>query len=347
MRNLLVFLSISLFLPPFAQAQYKQLKRDNDITYIAEFEMDLSFDIQQKGSNTNTIILKKFIQPDEGSGEQNGNWLTGYLYQHILNGDLLTYKTSKLTKPLTINEVKEMVVSIDTVITFYPETFEEQIRVIKNELDPSSISTCRTKQAIYFDKTTGDISTCLIAITPLIDIKDENGHNIARKPLGWVKMESLAQNLTSNDPAVTWAATINTLATPLDLSSLHVVKGGLDLRKHLKERALDNSHQIESGNDGFNSKNYLSKQQVEEIYSGSIDTVVTFNPSTYEEHIQVINNEFELKDINEVRLVQEWYYLPEKRLLVNRLKAIAPTVKIYDTKKEFLFNKPLYYIRYF
>ena len=61
---------------------------------------------------------------------------------------------------------------IDTVVTFHPETFEENIQVVKSGLDPAKY---RLVQEWYFDKVTGKLYVDLVALAPVNVILNENG----------------------------------------------------------------------------------------------------------------------------------------------------------------------------
>ncbi len=345
MRNKTIAILLFLLSPGFLFCQYKDLKKDKSITWIAEFEMDLSFDLQQEGDNTNDITLKKFLPPDDVEQRSDGDWVTQYLYGHITKGKVLSYETSSLERPYTIDEILKMVSTIDTVITFNPETFEEKIVVVKHELKPQDIKTCRTRQVIYFDKSTESFHSRLIAIAPLLSISDANGNPIKKKPLAWVRMEDVfGHRVNEKNKAIAWAATIYTNATPLEFNQLKVVKGDLDFRRQLYDTALKGKRPIERMTNAEN-RTTLSKKDIQSIYN-SIDTVITFDAQTYEETIQVIKNDYDYLDVNACRLVQDWYYLPEKRMIINRLRSIVPIVEVKDNKEKFKYWKALYYIKY-
>ncbi len=345
MRNKTIAILFLLLSPGILFCQYKDLKKDKSITWIAEFEMDLSFDLQQSGDNTNELTLKKFIPPKGAAQGAGGDWLTRSLYHHIVKGEVLSYKTSALDRPYTIDEILRMVASVDTVITFNPETFEETIVVVKNDLDPDDIKTCRTRQAMYFDKTDGTFHTRLVAIAPLLEISDVNGNPVKKKPLAWVRMEDVfGHKINEKNKAIAWAATIYTRATPLQFSQLKVVKGNLDLRRQLYDTALKGQRPIERMTSPGKGA-ALSKKDIQSIYN-SVDTVITFDPQTYVETVQVIKNDYKYSDVNACRLVQDWYYLPEKRMIVNRLRSIVPIVGVKDDKGNFKYWKALYAIEY-
>lgn len=119
----------------------------------------------------------------------------------------------KFTSPLTPDEVASMGATIDTVITFDPETYEEQIQVVRNELNPEDVKRFRLKEVWFFDEETSTLQVRILGIAPLIDVKDENGNFRYEQAMFWVYYPEarnvLAReavfNMFSNDASpMTW-----------------------------------------------------------------------------------------------------------------------------------------------
>ncbi|MEM9820222.1 MAG: gliding motility protein GldN [Bacteroidota bacterium] len=109
------------------------------------------------------------------------------LMDAAVNGDITVYSTEddKFTSPLNPDEVATMGATVDTVITFDPETYEEQIQVVRNELNPEDVKRFRVKEVWYFDEETSTLQVRVLGIAPLIDVKDENGNFRYEKPMFW------------------------------------------------------------------------------------------------------------------------------------------------------------------
>ncbi|MFQ5447126.1 MAG: gliding motility protein GldN, partial [Saprospiraceae bacterium] len=104
------------------------------------------------------------------------------------SGEITVYSTEddKFTNPLVPDEVASMGATIDTVITFDPETYEEQLQVVRNDLNPEDVKRFRLKEVWFFDKETSTLQVRILGIAPLIDVKDENGNFRYEKPMFWV-----------------------------------------------------------------------------------------------------------------------------------------------------------------
>ncbi|MEO0775831.1 MAG: gliding motility protein GldN [Bacteroidota bacterium] len=109
------------------------------------------------------------------------------LMDAAVNGDITVYSTEndKFTDKLEPNEVATMGATVDTVITFDPETYEEQMQIVRNELNPEDVKRFRIKEVWFFDEETSMLQVRILGIAPLIDVKDENGNFRYEKPMFW------------------------------------------------------------------------------------------------------------------------------------------------------------------
>ena len=110
------------------------------------------------------------------------------LMDAAVNGDITVYsvENDKFTDKLEPNEVATMGATVDTVITFDPETYEEQMQIVRNELNPEDVKRFRIKEVWYFDEQHSELKVRILGIAPLIDVKDENGNFRYEKPMFWV-----------------------------------------------------------------------------------------------------------------------------------------------------------------
>ena len=136
------------------------------------------------------------------------------LMDAAVNGDITVYSTEddKFTARLEPDEVASMGANVDTVITFDPETYEEQIQIVRNDLNPEDVKRFRIKEVWFFDEQTSTMQVRILGIAPLIDVKDDNGNFRYEKPMFWAYYpdcrEILARHkvfMPSNDASpITW-----------------------------------------------------------------------------------------------------------------------------------------------
>ena len=130
------------------------------------------------------------------------------------SGEITVYSTEddKFTSQLTPDEVASMGATIDTVITFDPETYEEQLQVVRNDINPEDVKRFRMKEVWFFDEESSTLQVRILGIAPLIDKTDENGNFLYEKPMFWVyypeARQTLARervfNIGNDASAVTW-----------------------------------------------------------------------------------------------------------------------------------------------
>lgn len=119
------------------------------------------------------------------------------LMEAATSGELVVYGTEddKFTSRLTPDEVATMGATIDTVITFDPETYDEQLQIVRNEINPEDVRRFRIKEVWFFDEETSTMQVRILGIAPLIDVKDENGNFKYEKPMFWVYYPGARQML--------------------------------------------------------------------------------------------------------------------------------------------------------
>lgn len=136
------------------------------------------------------------------------------LMDAAINGEITVYSVEddKFTYKLEPDEVATMGASVDTVITFDPETYEEQIQVVRNDLNPEDVKRFRMKEIWFFDEESSRLNCRILGIAPLIDVNDDNGNFRYEKPMFWVYYPNIRELLArervfnvENDAALnTW-----------------------------------------------------------------------------------------------------------------------------------------------
>ncbi len=105
-----------------------------------------------------------------------------------IKGEIKVYdaENDKFQKQLTGDEVAAMLSTIDTAITFDPETYEEQIKIVRNDINWEDVKRFRIKETWFFDKQTSTMQVRILGIAPMIDVKDNEGNFRYEKPMFWV-----------------------------------------------------------------------------------------------------------------------------------------------------------------
>lgn len=324
-------------------SQLEQLIDDPDIVWIAEFTTDYRFD-PNAPHNTEQIKLTKYFNTPETSKDVGvGNFVIHQLFMDGLHGHTDCYADPGLTQLLSVDDIGKMITITDTVVTFDPATFEEQVLIVRNEMDLTSIEQLRVNQVIYFDKNTQDFETRIIAVAPLVNYSND----AQAQPLFWIKMDNpFPENFNIHASNIHFGALGYSHEHPLMLNFTEEIKNeGFDFKGMLLEQAQAIQKPVEAPERGFGSGNYYRKEDISHTHAG-IDTITIFDPNTFEETVKIVKNEVNYSKIEAYRLVQEWYYDAKTHQFFNRLKAIAPLVSVKDDNGNFKFKKALYYIRY-
>lgn len=78
----------------------------------------------------------------------------------------------------------------------------------------------------------------------------------------------------------------------------------------------------------------------------STDTVIIYNPDTFEDTMVVVYNEFDWESIQKYRLKEVWFFDEETSSLGVRILGLAPIMNRYDDNGEFLHSAPIFWAYY-
>ncbi|MFK7798109.1 MAG: gliding motility protein GldN [Aureispira sp.] len=109
------------------------------------------------------------------------------LLNHAKEGDITLYHVmdDEFTQAMTQDEMQNIGSSVDTIITFDPDTFEEIVQVVVNDLNPEDIKKYRIKEVYFFDEETSTMDVRILGIAPIIDRVDDNGNFLNSGPMFW------------------------------------------------------------------------------------------------------------------------------------------------------------------
>lgn len=89
----------------------------------------------------------------------------------------------------------------------------------------------------------------------------------------------------------------------------------------------------------------LTKEQVNaELFD--IDTIINFDPVTYEEKVMIVRNEMNWEDVKRFRIKESWFFDKNTATLRVRILGIAPLVDVRDDEGNFKYEKPLFWVHY-
>lgn len=138
----------------------------------------------------------------------------GILLNSIKAGKMTAYSISddKFTNPLTATQLEEKLVHMDTTTVLDPETYEEVVKVVKNEINENDFKRIRVKEMWYFDSETSSMKVRILGLAPIRDVLDDNGNFKYEEVMFWVYYPNIREELskhrvfmTGNDASnLTW-----------------------------------------------------------------------------------------------------------------------------------------------
>ena len=89
----------------------------------------------------------------------------------------------------------------------------------------------------------------------------------------------------------------------------------------------------------------LTPQEVSTIGS-SVDTIQQVDPITYETKLKIVVNKLNNDDIKRYRIKEEWFFDRQYSTLKVRILGIAPLKDVTDEMGNFMYEQPLFWVRY-
>ena len=311
--------------------------------WSAEIEQDWVVDIPsletERDSGITTVKLLRSVKNDYSVSSP---FLADLFFDALVDEKIPVFKDAALTIPTDLMEVypgKEL------VWTFDPETYEEKQHLVWVEPFPAcDFKAWRLRQKVTYHRKNAVWSTEVLAIAPLVTLKNDRGDSVGLRPLCWFRPKNTRPDLHSD--GVVWVKmTANVqqkTKVPVDL--LSPPENGDSLPKLLV--ALKDMAENDLDVPLFDSSNehLLSPDERSSLISRSDTFIYCFTEGPNGESTGVIHYDV-LDDIHFIRLVQTWYWDERRRRLSVCLDAVAPMQNIFDNEGNFRFSRPLFYMR--
>ncbi len=160
-----------------------------------------------------------------------------------LKGDLPVYSTddegSKFKKRMSIDDVQSMMSKTDTVVTFDPETYEEKIKIVHNDINWENVKRFRIKEVWYFDKETSTLQVRILGIAPMIDVTDNDGNFRFERPMFWVNYPQ-AREMLAQHRVFTLGGNTNATLSWEDLFEMRYFASYIYKESNVYDRKIEN-----------------------------------------------------------------------------------------------------------
>jgi len=332
-----------LFFTPALLAQSPLLK-DSDVVWAAEIEQDWVIDISSIENEWDQgVITLKQLRSRENELHWSSPYLAELVFEAVQKRKVDVFKDPGCS--ITAGDFLEYR-GADTIVTFDPVTYEEQVVIVRNEIQPlKDIKGWRLRQILAYHKKSATWSTTVTAIAPLVIIYGLEGDSLDIRPLFWFKPDNKPQKLENR--RISWVKkTISgkQAGTKVLIDSLNLIKVIPGFENPIV-------HQLEQF--GTDQKAAFYDSQGDKLLGFEVrrgmmtktDTIEIFDPETYEKSLLVEPKGIKVAEISQLRLVQTWYWDTEKARLSIHLDAVAPIEPVFDDRGRFRYAKPLFYRR--
>lgn len=357
MHRIFLPLLTALALAATSAAQ-SDLLSDPDVEWIGSFTTDCRFDpvlplvgyLETQGWNY-LAIEKLTVQPlasgfpargaNPGQYDEMGLFWARKLNEMLRSGEVECYDDPLLKNALPENELNARLSSLDTIITIDVETYKERISVILNEVDFEDYAGVRIFQQVYLRKSTRSIGCRAVSWAPLLfDEPDGLDSTLLCKPVCWLPTfpaENPALLRLSED--VSYVVVTTTRDQSPALEDITPVKGTVNFRRFFSDFIREPWAPAWSADD-FSELTPSDLQKMD----GGMDTIIVFNPETFEETITVTRQAPIGERIEAIRFAVRWFYDDRQRRLFYEFVGLAPTEGFYEAGK-LIYSKPLFYLK--
>ena len=108
------------------------------------------------------------------------------LTEAIEGGDITAYMDEDFTAPMTSDDLNGILFSIDTTFVTNPDTYEDEMVIVQNEINFEDIKRFRIKEIWFFDEESSTMKVRILGVAPVRDRYDDNtGEFLFEEPLFW------------------------------------------------------------------------------------------------------------------------------------------------------------------
>jgi len=334
-------LIVFAFLAPALLPAQSAFLKDPDIVWAVEIEQDWAVDIPSLDAEWDYgITTVKLLRTDRNVPDWMSPFLSGLVFSAAEKRLLPIFQDPLLGIPA---DPDGLFIRTDTVVTFDPDTYEEKVQIVHNRIDPvPAFKAWRLRQILAYHRKKATWSATVEAIAPLVQEWNGKGDSISLRPFFWFRPETGRKDVRSSD--IVWAKNVRSRHTGTfvklqDVRPVKVTEGFANPLPHLLDvLRTDMKTPFFSTLEGHKP---LTPAERASMLSHS-DTVVTFDPETYEEKMTIVHNDINPDDIKILELYMTWYWDERRSRLSIALDAVAPARDVYDPAGNFRFSIPMF-----
>ena len=333
-----------------------ELQKDDDVLWVGMATLDYAPNYNPSGAyepddkvaymktigfeNRNASKFLKYQPNDINAWDSEDKFLVTRILEN--RAKMTFYKSSDLKETYTAKEVAKKIASIDTFEVVSPETGKKMKQVIVNDLNPDDIHAFRVKQLVYYSKKEVQFKVIPLAIAPVVSLMDDKGTYSEQEELFWMNINFLSDLPDMNTADVTWAKRLYRNCRLNQISVLKDKQSFAETINTMMEDIRSKPQEVEVFHTFSFDGEYPMEDDEKKVIGASVDTIITFDPKTFKEIPQVVNNNLDGKQIEEIRFIQDWVWNETTNELSIRYFGFAPTIHRYDDKNYFLNAGPIF-----
>lgn len=348
---------IALFfaLPLPLLAQYEKILNDPDVIWAAE--VTLTFAVEPEFvapldetpyDEANFSVPLKLQNTGSEPFDETGILLAPRIIDLCRSAAMPVYETPEALKPLDEKNRSERFRAItganDSITVIDPVTLKASNKAMESTIDPYKMHYVRVRQVLFYRSKADEFDVYTYAFAPLFQKSFESCADCITYYIPfWFRMppyspRSNARRPRLNDPKIRWARRLTTRENLPPLDSLKILKNFRPpvMQQWINRVRRDSRYELR---EGFAWQAF--PQQERQNMLSKADTLVTFDPETYEEKTAVRRFELEGSKIMQLKLMQDWFWDDKRRQLITRLYAFAPLLDVADEDGNFRYKKPL------
>jgi hypothetical protein len=350
MRTFIFLLSLLLALPTFAQPS---LLTDPDVEWIGAFTTDYRFDatIPMKphlfSYNWNNVGVEKLLMPPRPSGFPLTTDATELFWKirlmELLNTpELEAFNDPLLEVVLLENDRFDRMSSLDTIYQTNEATQQTWTYLVRNERNMEDFHGVRVYQWVYLRKSDRSIGYRAVSWAPLYGQANEGTDRVAYEPVAWFPVfpaEDPDALRRSDDVSYVFVTTSRDQSPKLE--EMNPLKGTMNWQSLIFDFVRDPWAKAYSAEGDFQE---LSAEDLQ-YFSAGIDTIITFDPVTYAENIQIVHRPDLSEGVGYIRFVVRWFFDERLRRLYYEPVGLCPMTRVNDEEGNLRYYRPAFYWR--
>lgn len=112
------------------------------------------------------------------------------MLEGINEGKIKVYTQDDFKEQMTEDQVQSLIFDTDTTFVTNPETYEQEMEIVQNELNSDNIKKFRLKEVWYVDKKASMMRVRILGIAPILDKVSEETETVYSYPMFWIHWPS-------------------------------------------------------------------------------------------------------------------------------------------------------------